>query len=137
MHFGEDTGNVMQPPTQWGPYIPHSRRNLHMGIPRTPFGIREPQPTHVPDWGRVGITPNGALISFGSAADDALAVIDKVGTQGAAMLGAGAGLVFSTNRLLGAAVGAGLGYLTGKYLASIIKATVAAGKVADIVTKAG
>jgi hypothetical protein len=137
--FGNDTGNVMQPPGAWGTYVPFSRRNLHMRMARTPYGIHEPQPVHVQNWGRIGVTPNGALISLGGAADNALSVLDKVGTRGAMVLGAGAGLVFSTNRLLGGLVGAGLGYLTGRYLATIIKATVAAQKVVDIVTptKAG
>jgi hypothetical protein len=130
-----DTGNVMQTPS--GPYVPYSRRNLRMRIARTPWGIPEPQPVHVQDWGHIGITPNGAMISLGSAADEALGMLDTVGTRGAAVIGAGVGLVFSTNRLLGAAIGAGLGYLTGKYLANIIKATVAAQKVVDVVAKAG
>jgi len=139
MTFGNgDTGNVMQPWAAWGPYVPRSRRNLRMRIPRTPDQIfREPQPVHVSDWGHIGITPNGAMISLGSAADEALAMLDKVGTHGAMAVGAGLGLVLSTNRILGGLVGAGLGYLTGKYLANIIKATVAAQKVVDVVAKAG
>jgi hypothetical protein len=133
-----DTGNVMQPPGAWGPYVPRSRRNLRMRIPRTPDHIfPEPQPMHVPDWGHIGVTPNGALISLGSAADDALGMLDTVGTRGAAVIGAGVGLVLSTNRILGAGIGAGLGYLAGRYLATIIKTTIAAQKVVDVATKAG
>jgi hypothetical protein len=135
--FGEDTGNVVQPREAWGPYVGRSHADLRMNIYRTPFGVRESQPAHVRDWGRLGITPNGRLISFSGATDDALTALDKIGTRGAAVLGAGAGLVLSTNRMLGAAVGAGLGYLAGRYLASIIKATVAVQKVATIAEKVG
>ena len=106
-------------------------------IARTPFGVYEPQPVHVSDWGRIGVTPNGALIDLGSTTDDALAALDSVGTRGATVIGAGAGFVLSTNRLLGGVVGAGLGYLAGKYLANIIKATVTASKVVNVVAKAG
>jgi hypothetical protein len=132
---GGETGNVMNPPSGWGPRIPHSRADLRMRIARTPFGVSEPQPVHVPNWGRVGITPNGALISlgdFGTTTDDALAALDSVGTRGATIIGAGVGFVLSSNRLLGGAIGAGLGYLTGKYLANIIKVTVAAQKVVSV-----
>ena len=140
MIFGSgDTGNVMQPSSAWGLRLPSSQRNLRMRIPRTVDNVvPEFQPTHVQDWGRIGITPNGALISLGGATDDALAALDKVGTRGAVGLGAVTGFVLSTNRLMGGLVGAGLGYLTGKYLANIIKATVAAQKVVGLVdTKAG
>ena len=133
---GGETGNVMQPPSGWGPRIPRSRAKLGMRIARTPFGVREPSPGRVPAWGRVGITPNGALVSLGgfdAATDDALAALDSVGTRGATAIGAGLGFILSTNRLLGGALGAGLGYLTGKYLANIIKATVAAQKVVSVV----
>jgi len=137
MVFGNDTGNVRQPPSQWGPYVGRSRANLRMRIPKNIDHLYAPQPVHVEDWGHIGITPNGALISLGDATDDALSALDKIGTRGATVLGAGAGLVLSTNRMLGAAVGAGLGYLAGRYLASIIKATVAVQRVATTVAKAG
>jgi len=132
-----EPGNVMNPSSGWGPRIPHSRADLRLRIARTPFGVNEPQPVHVPNWGRIGITPNGALIDLGSATDDALSALDTVGTRGATVIGAGVGLVLSTNRILGGAIGAGLGYLTGKYLANIIKATVAASKVVSVATKVG
>jgi hypothetical protein len=138
MIFGSaDTGNVMNPPSRWGSRIPHSRADLRMRISRTPFGVYEPQPVHVSNWGRIGINPNGALTDLGAATDDALGALDKIGTRGATVIGAGVGLVFSTNRFLGSAIGAGLGFLTGKYLANIIKATVAAQKVVSVVAKAG
>lgn len=132
-----ETGNVMQRPS--GPYVPYSRRNLRMRIQRTPWGISEPQPVHVPDWGHIGVTSNGALVSLGGAVDEALATLDTVGTNGAIAVGAGLGLVLSTNRLLGGLIGAGLGYLAGKYLTNIIKTTIAAQKVvsAAVDTKAG
>jgi hypothetical protein len=130
---GGDTGNAMQSQGTWAPRIPRSRADLRMRIARTPFGVNEPQPVHTPNWGRIGITPNGALIDLGGATDDALSALDSIGARGATIIGAGVGLVFSTNRLLGGAVGAGLGYLTGKYLANIIKATVAAQKVVNVV----
>lgn len=138
MRFGDgDTGNVVQPPSGWGPAIPRSRADLRLRIARTPFGVYEPRPVQVPNWGRIGITPNGALLDLNGAADDALTALDTVGTRGAAAIGAGLGLVLSTNHILGGVVGAGLGYLTGKYLANIIKATVAAQKVVNVVAKAG
>ena len=135
-----DTGNVMQPRAAWGPYVPRSRRNLRMRVPRTADHIfREPRTGSALDWGHIGVTPNGALISLGSTVDDALAALDQVGTNGAIAVGAGLGLVLSTNRLLGGLIGAGLGYLAGKYLTNIIKTTIAAQKVvsAAVDTKAG
>jgi hypothetical protein len=138
MLFGASTGNVTNPASAWGPRIPRSRADLRMRIARTPFGVNEPQPVHVPDWGRIGITPNGALMDLGATADDALAALDTIGTRGATVIGGGFGFVFSSNRLLGSAVGAGLGYLIGKYLANIIKAAAAAQKVVNVVaSKAG
>jgi hypothetical protein len=136
MAFGEDTGNAMNPPSDWGVGVPMSTRSLRMRIARTPSGIPERQPAFVHDWGHIGITPNGALITLGDATDEALALLDRIGKRGALVLGASAGFVFSTNRLLGAAVGAGLGFLAGRYLASLIKATVAAQRVVDVVAPA-
>jgi len=136
--FGEDTGNVVVPPSEGGFDIPRSRRDLYMRILRTPHNsVPAFRPAHVPQWAPIGITPNGAFVSLGAATDEAVSALDKIGVRGAMALGAGAGLVFSTNRLLGGLVGAGLGYLAGKYLAGVIKATVAVEKVATAVTKAG
>ncbi len=135
--FGEDTGNVTVPPAEGGFVMPRSRRNLSMRILRTPHNsVPDFSPTFTPQWGRVGITPNGVLVDLGAASDEAISALDKIGVRGAVVLGAGAGLVFSTNRLVGGLVGAGLGYLAGKYLAGIIKATVAVEKVATTVAKA-
>jgi hypothetical protein len=137
MIFGD--GNVINTPGAWGVQGDVSRPRAPMAIMRTPQGVLpETRLTHVPSWGRIGITPNGEIISFGgAAADEAISALDKLGPRGAALLGAGAGLVFSTNRLMGAVVGGGLGYLAGKYLAGIIKTTLAIQSTAQAVAKVG
>lgn len=70
------------------------------------------------------ITPNGQIISLGDAASDAVDALDKAGARGAAALGAGAGFLFSSNRLVGAALGGLLGYFGGKYFVNFARKAI-------------
>jgi hypothetical protein len=100
-----------------------------MRILRTPHNV---VPEHQPElvsWGRYGITPNAQIVSLSGAADDALDVLNKAGPRGAAALGAGAGFVFSSNRITGAIVGGVLGYFGGAYLTNLARKLLAAQQV--------
>jgi hypothetical protein len=81
--------------------------------------VPERQPQHVSDWGKYRISPNATL--FAGPADDALAALDRAGPRGAAVLGAGAGFLLSSNRLMGALVGGVLGYFGGSYLSNMLR----------------
>ena len=97
-----------------------------MRILRTPHGVvPEHQPEHVSNWGKIMITPNGQVISLGDASSDAIDALDKAGARGAAALGAGAGFLFSSNRLVGAAIGGLLGYFGGAYIVNVAKKVIA------------
>lgn len=80
------------------------------------------------DWGYDNvITPNG-IATLGDAAavaSQAASALDKAGTRGAAALGAAAGFLLSTNRLLGAAIGGALGYLGGKFIVGVANKVLA------------
>jgi hypothetical protein len=116
--FG-DAGLVALPQTDWGKPVPGLRRNLSMRIRRTPHNVvPEPQPQHVSNWGPYRIGPNAM---FAGSADDALAALNRAGPRGAAVLGAGAGFLFSSNRLMGALAGGLLGYFGGAYLTNLLR----------------
>jgi hypothetical protein len=120
-----DAGLVALTQDDWGKQAPSIQRNLAMRILRTPHGVvREPEPEHIADWGKLGITPNGQVISLGDAMDDAVTALDKAGARGAAALGAGAGFVFSSNRVVGALIGGLLGYFGGKYAVNIARKAI-------------
>lgn len=90
-----------------------------MRILRTPHNVvSERQPQFVSDWGTYRISPNATL--FSGAGEDALATLNRAGARGAAVLGAGAGFLFSSSRLTGAFTGAILGYFGGAYLARLL-----------------
>ena len=126
MTFG-DAGLVANPPRAWGMQAEPLKRDLYMRILRTPHGVvPEHQPEHVSNWGRIMITPNGQVVSLGDAADDAVDALDKAGARGAAALGAGAGFIFSSNRLVGAAIGGLFGYFGGKYFVNFARKAIAA-----------
>jgi len=130
-----DAGLVTLGPEDYGRIAPPSRRNLHMRIRRTPHGVvREPEPTHVPDWGRYGVTANGRIADLSGAADDAVVALDRAGPRGAAALGAAAGLLFSQNRILGAVAGGVLGYFGGGYIVNLIKKALSVGQVVSTAT---
>jgi hypothetical protein len=80
----------------------------------------------VSSWGTYRISPNATL--FAGPADDALAALDRAGPRGAAVLGAGAGLLFSSHRLLGALAGGLLGYFGGAYLTNMFRKALDAQK---------
>jgi hypothetical protein len=122
-----DAGLVALPETDWGKPVPALRRDLSMRILRTPHNVvPEPQPQHVSSWGTYRISPNATL--FAGPADDALAALDRAGPRGAAVLGAGAGLLFSSHRLLGALAGGLLGYFGGAYLTNMFRKALDAQK---------
>lgn len=117
-----DAGLVALPPEDWGKPAPCLRRNLYMRILRTPHNVvPEPQPQYVTNWGPYKILANGEL---GDAAEDALAALDRAGARGAAALGAGAGFLFSTNRLMGALMGGVVGYFGGAYIANLLRKAI-------------
>jgi hypothetical protein len=95
------------------------------------------QPVLEPDdWGYDNtITPNG-IATLGdaiAAASQVGSALDKAGTRGAAALGAVAGFLLSTNRLLGAAIGGTLGYFGGKYIVSFANKALAVGAAVNTV----
>lgn len=117
-----DAGLVALPREDWGKPVPCMRRNLYMRILRTPHNVvPEPQPTYVTNWGPYKILANGEL---GGAAEDALSAFDRAGARGAAALGAGAGFLFGTNRLMGAVMGGVLGYFGGVYIANLLRKAI-------------
>lgn len=117
-----DAGLVALPREDWGKPVPRMRRNLYMHILRTPHNVRyEPQAEYVRDWGRYKILANGEL---GGAADDALTALDRAGARGAAALGAGAGFLFGTNRLMSALMGGVVGYFGGAYIANLLRKAI-------------
>ena len=121
-----DAGLVALPSDEWGKRVDPLRRDLSMRILRTPHNaVPEPEPEHV-FWGRYRITPNAQIVPFSGAADDALDALDKAGPRGAAMLGAGAGFLFSSSRLVGALTGGLLGYFGGAYLVNLARKFLAA-----------
>jgi len=89
------------------------------------------QPVLEPDdWGYDNtITPNG-IATLGDAtavASQAVSALDKAGTRGAAALGAAAGFLLASNRLLGAAIGGVVGYFGGKFIVSVASKALAVG----------
>jgi hypothetical protein len=122
-----DAGLVKNPPRAWGKQSESLQRDLHMRIRRTPHGVvPEHQPEQFVSRGRLMITPNGQIVSLGDAASDAVDALDAAGARGAAALGAGAGFLFSSNRLVGAALGGMLGYFGGKYFVNFARKAIEA-----------
>ncbi len=114
-----DAGLVALPEADWGKPVPALRRDLSMRILRTPHNVvPERQPEHVSNWGPYRISPNAI---FAGSADDALGALDRAGPRGAAVLGAGAGFLLSSNRLMGALTGGVLGYFGGSYLSNLLR----------------
>lgn len=119
-----DAGLVATPRDEWGHQSNPLARDLRMRVLRTPHNVvAEHQPEHVADWGQYRITPNGGLM-YG-AADDALTTLERAGSRGATLLGAGVGVVFSSRRLRGALMGGLVGYLGGQYLVNLAKKALA------------
>ena len=130
-----DAGLVALPPEEWGKQADPLRRNLYMRILRTPHNVvRESQPEHVANWGRIGVTPNGQVISLGDSVSDAIGALDRAGPRGAAALGAGAGFIFSSNRIMGALLGGVIGYFGGTYIVNLAKKAIEAQKVVSAVS---
>lgn len=120
-----DAGLVANPPRAWGKQSEPLRRDLYMRIRRTPHGVvSEHQPEQFVSQGKLMITPNGQIVSLGDSASDAIDALDKAGARGAAALGAGAGFLFSSNRLVGAAIGGVLGYFGGKYFVNFARKAI-------------
>jgi hypothetical protein len=129
------SGFVRNSIDQWGGNPEPLKRNLWMGIQRTPHNVvREPNPEHVADWGRIAITPNGQIVSLGDTADDAVNALDKAGARGAAALGAGVGFIFSSNRIVGAFVGGLIGYFGGQYVVNVAKKAIGAAHAVSTVS---
>ena len=134
MRFG-DAGLVAVPQAQWGVTAQPMTRNLAMSIRRTPHNVvREAQPEHVVDWGKLVITPNGQVMSLGEATYSAVDALDKAGPRGAVVLGAGAGFVFSSNRIMGALLGGLIGYFGGQYFTNMARKILEAQKATSIIT---
>jgi hypothetical protein len=119
-----DAGLVALPAEDWGKPVPALRRDLSMRILRTPHNVvPEHQPEYVSDWGKYRVSPNATLFA---GAGDTLDALDRAGPRGAAALGAGAGLLFSQNRLMGAFAGGLLGYFGGSYLTNLLRKAISA-----------
>jgi hypothetical protein len=118
-------GEVPVAPENGGYPVPFARRDLRMPIHRTPQNVVPEYRPGYASWGKIGITPNGQIVSLGDSADDAVAALDKAGPRGAAALGAAAGFVFSDNRLVGALLGGVLGYFGGAYVTNVAKKALA------------
>lgn len=132
MIFG-DAGLVINPPGDYGHRAPSLRRDLRATFVRSPYNaVPEPEPDYA-KWPPVTFNPNGRITDLSGALDDAVSALDRAGPRGAAALGAVAGVILSSNRILGGIVGGVLGYFGGQYFVNFAKKILAVQQAASTV----